>query len=149
MLKDFVSKTANKYHYAGIYTATETPGSGIDLKGCSSATVICLIGAITNIANSPVPSWTFTLQDSADDSTYAAVETADVLITYGKNDGAVASGVFATIDAAADDAALYSIGYIGDKRYIRVVATAADTPGNTAIAVSVVCESLQKPQDDS
>jgi hypothetical protein len=149
MLKDKLSHSKNEKHFCKTLTATETPSSGVDLKGFSAATVICTVGAITNIANSPTPSWTLTLQESDSASTgFTAVDDDDALTTYGNNDGSLTAGVFATIDAADEDDAIYTVGYIGTKRYIRVVATAADTPGATPISVVVQKEALQKPQDD-
>lgn len=128
-------------HYVGTYTTTQTPASGVDVKALKSAEILVYIGAITNIANSPTPSWTFALQHSdTSNANFAAVEAADVVMEGGATLGA--NGVFATVDAAAEDDAVYRVGYVGAKRYVRVVATAANTPGNTAIAVSVVGEPL-------
>lgn len=146
-LRDMISHAKHEYVFCKTLTATET-SSGVDLKGYSSATVLCSIGAMTNAANSPTPSWTFALEESDDDSTYTDVAEADILLDYGNNDGSVTSGVFATVDAASEDAANYSVGYIGSSRYIRVVATAADTPGNTPVAVNVIKEALQKPASE-
>lgn len=148
MLKDMISHVKNELLFCKTVSATETPTNGVDLQGFTSATVVCSIGTITNISNSPTPSWTFKLQESDNDSSYSDVAEADCLVTYGSNDGSVTSGVFATVDAADKDDANYTIGYIGTKRYVRVVATAADTPGNTPIAVNVIKESMQRPQDD-
>ena len=147
MLRDKISHAKHEHVFCKTLSATETSG-GVDLKGYSSATVICSIGEITNIANSPTPSWTFKLQESDNDSTYSDVAESDMLLDYGNNDGSVTSGVFATVDAAAEDDANYSVGYIGTSRYVRVVATAADTPGATPIAVNVVKEALQKPASE-
>ena len=57
--------------------------------------------------------------------------------------GCVYLGVISdlTVGAAKDDA-VYRVGYVGIRRYLRVVATAANTPGNTPIAVLVVGEKL-------
>jgi len=145
MLKDRISHAVHELLFCKTVTATETPSAGVDLQGYSAATVICSIGTITNIGMSPIPSWTFKLEESDDDSTYTAVDAGDMLLDYGNNDGSASSGVFATIDAADEDDANYSVGYIGSKRYVRVVATAADTPGATPVSVTVVKEALQKP----
>jgi hypothetical protein len=134
--------------FADTLSATNDP-DGVDLKGFTSATVICSVGEITNIAGSPQPSWTLKLQESdSAASGFFDVDEGDMLLDYGNNDGSVASGVFATIDAADEDDVNYTVGYIGTRRYIRVVATAINAPGNTPIAVTVVKESMQKPQSD-
>lgn len=148
MLKDLLSNIQTVYQWGGVKTATVTPSTGQDLKGYRSAVFACSIGAITNIANSPVPSWTFKLQESDDNTSFTDVATADVLLDYGRNDDAITSGVFATIDAASEDDNTYTIGYIGTKRYVRVVATAANTPGNTAIVVNAILGGMQLPVDD-
>jgi hypothetical protein len=149
MLKDRLSQAKNEKHFCKTVTATETPSTGVDLKGFSAATVICTVGAVTNIANSPQPSWKLSLEESDSASTgFTSVDDDDALTTYGNNDGSLSSGIFATIDAADEDDAVYTVGYIGTKRYIRVVATAANTPGATPISVVVQKESMQKPQDD-
>ena len=150
MLKDLISNVKSVYHWGGVKTATVTPSTGVDLKGYRSALVLCSIGAITNVANSPQPSWTFALQESdTSNASFTNVATADVILSNGRNDGSITSGVFATVDAAAEDANTSTIGYIGTKRYIRVVATAANTPGNTAIAVNIVLGAMQAPVADA
>ncbi len=148
MLRDRISHAKHELMFADTLSATNDP-DGVDLKGFSAATVICSVGEITNIANSPTPSWTLKLQESDSASSgFSDVDEGDMLLDYGNNDGEATDGVFATIDAADEDDTNYTVGYIGTSRYIRVVATAADTPGDTPIAVTVVKESMQKPQAD-
>jgi len=143
MLKDRISHAKHELMFAGTLTATNDP-SGVDLQGFSAATVVCSIGEMTNVGNTE--SWTFALEESDSvASGYTDVAESDMLLEYGNNDGSAASGVFATVDDAAGDEANYTVGYSGSKRYIRVVATAANTPGATTIAVSVIKEALQKP----
>ena len=130
-----------KRHINGTVSTTQTPTNGVDLQGLASAEIVVDIGAVTNIANSPQPSWTFALQHSDTvNSGFAAVEATDAVLPDGAALGA--NGVFATVDDAAEDDAIYRIGYIGNKRYVRVVATAANTPGNTPICVTVAGEEL-------
>ena len=148
MLKDLISNIKTVFQWGGSKTASHEPTTGQDLKGIRSAVFACSIGAVTNIANSPQPSWTFALEESDDNSTFADVAEADVLLDYGRNDGAIASGIFATINAAAEDDLTYTIGYIGTKRYVRVVATAANTPGATPIVVNAIMEAMINPVDD-
>lgn len=128
-------------HYCGTYTATQTPSSGVDLKGLRQAEVVVYVGAVTNIDASPDDaSWTFTLEHSdLESSGFAAVADDDVVLEDG---GSISSGLFATVDAAAEDEAIYRVGYVGSKRFLRVVATAASTPGDSPIAVMVVGEKL-------
>lgn len=114
-------------------TATATTNSAsIDLQFDNGAMVIVNIGESGDTLSGSVY-WTLILQDSSDDSTWAAVTDTDY-VTWGTVDG---SGVFATIDAAAEDDSVHKIGYIGPNRYVRVAVTATGTHTNgTPIAVS-------------
>ena len=96
MLRDKISHAKHELLFCKTVSATETPTNGVDLKGYASATAVCSIGTVTNIANSPQPSWTFKLQESDDNSSFTDVAESDMLLDYGNNDGSVSSGVFAT-----------------------------------------------------
>lgn len=119
-------------------TATQT-STALNMSGFSAAELVISIGTVANIANSPQPSWAFKLQESNDDSTYSDVVTAaDVLVGSAKSPVAApnsSTGVFLTVDAAAEDALTYRVGYIGSKKYVRVVGTAANTPGSTPLTI--------------
>jgi hypothetical protein len=127
---------------AQVISSTNTPASGVDNRGFDSQEFLISIGTIANVANSPQPSWAFKLQhsDSAS-SDFEDVTDADYVLTGSASSPVTApnssTGVFLTVDAAAEDAKTYRVGYVGPKRYSRVVATAANTPGNTPY--SVVC----------
>jgi len=139
MNRSMTDRVTTFRHINGTVATTQTPSTGVDLQDVASAEVLVDIGTVTNIANSPQPSWTFALQHSdTSNASFAAVDSTDVVLPDGAALGA--SGVFATVDAAAEDDAQYRVGYVGVKRYIRVVATAANTPGNTPITVVVVGE---------
>lgn len=124
-------------------TATNTPASGVDLKGYDSAEFLIGIGTVANIANSPQPSWAFKLQesDSASADFTDVTDSNDVLVGSAASPVAApnaSTGVFLTVDAASEDAATYRVGYVGSKRYVRVVATAANTPGSTPYYVTAL-----------
>lgn len=132
---------------AAAFTATQTPANGVDLKGFDAAEFLISVGVVTNIANSPQPSWAFKLQESDSQASgfTDVVTAADVLVGSAKSPVTApdsSTGVFLTVDAAAEDATLYRVGYVGAKRYVRVVATAANTPGSTPLSVIAV---LGKP----
>jgi hypothetical protein len=125
-------------------TATNTPSTGVDLAGFDSAEFLISLGTISNIAGSPTPSWTFKLQDS-DTSNASFVDVTDAsLVLVGSAKTPVtapdsSTGVFLTVDAASEDAAVYRVGYVGKKRYVRVVATAsAEAPGSTPYSVIAI-----------
>lgn len=124
-------------------TATNTPAAGVDTDGFDAAEFLISVGTVANIANSPQPSWSFKLQHSDSASADFADVTDSTLMLTGSAKSPVtapdsSTGVFLTIDAAAEDAETYRIGYVGSKRYVRVVATAANTPGSTPYAVVAV-----------
>jgi len=141
---------------AAVYTSTQTPSNGVDRALFQSVEFVISIGALAGLAASPpVGNWTFKLQESDSLSTgFTDVVTASDTITGGSQSpaGAVnaSTGVFLTVDAAAEDDKVYRIGYIGTKRYVRCVATAADTPGNTPVSiVAILGHPLDAPQTDA
>lgn len=137
MRRDLHSNIEVRQLLAAQAITAETNSAGCDLAGFESVDLLVALGAVTNIAASPTPKWELKLEESDDDSTYSAVTSAnDVLVGSNPRVSAPdASGIFATIDAAAEDAIHFRIGYIGNKRYVRITATATQTPGSTPIAV--------------
>lgn len=126
-------------------TATNTPATGVDTLGYDACTFIIAVGTVTNIADSPQPSWTFHVEESDSASAnFTAITDAERILVHGALSPAGApdssTGVFLTIDSAAEDAATYHVGVISAKRYLRVVATAANSPGSTPYAVVAVLE---------
>lgn len=118
-----------------------TNSSGLDTKGFDSAELLVNVGTITNIGGSPNPDIELRLQDSDDDSTYAAVTDAnDVLVDANSRVAAPNSdGMFSLIDAAAEDALHFRIGYRGTKRYVRVAITASsEAIGSTPVSVNAI-----------
>ena len=127
-------------------TTTDTSAT-IDTRGADSVEVIIAVGVVTNIANSPQPTWAIKLQSSPDDSAWTDVTDSNhVLINNSISPVAApnsSTGVFCTIDGAADDAKTFRVGYVGGVRYIRVVATAANTPGSTPYFVCALLGHLE------
>lgn len=126
-------------------TATNTPSTGVDTQGFDSVSFLISVGTVTNIANSPQPTWKFHVEesDSAGSGFAAILDSSRILVNGAKSPVAApdaASGVFLTIDDAAEDATTYHVGVITSNRYVRVVATAANTPGSTPYSVVAVLE---------
>lgn len=144
--RDFASGKKVVTHVAAqAITATNTPSNGVDTKGFDALTFLISIGAITNIGNSPVPSWTFKAQESDSESaSFTDITDSERILVNGAKSPAGApnssTGVFLTVDAAEEDAATYHVGVVSAKRYVRIVATAADTPGSTPYSVVAVLE---------
>ena len=151
MNRSLNGRIVTRLQNVGSYTTTQTPSTGVDMKGLATAEIVVAIGAMTNTGGSPHQSWAFALQHSdTSNANFEAVVAADVVLDAGNNAGTLgAGGTFATVDAAAEDDAVYRVGYIGNKRYVRVVQTAANTPGATSIAVMVVGEPLLAPGVDT
>lgn len=127
-------------------TATNTPAEGVDTKGFESVEFLISVGDVTNIANSPQPSWVFKLQESdASGAGFTDVTDSSIVLTGSAKSPETApdssTGVFLTIDDAAEDATTYRAGYVGSKRYVRVIATAANTPGSTPYSVVAILSS--------
>jgi hypothetical protein len=105
---------------AAARAATAT-GSGVDLLGYESATVIVLTGTVTDGTG------TFSIDESADNSNWTAVAAADIV------------GTAPVIDTTAShDNAGFTFGYRGSKRYIRVVCTAAGTTTGAVYCAGVI-----------
>jgi hypothetical protein len=85
-------------------TGSET-GSYADLRDFSGATVIVMSGTYSNGTHS------ISLEESADASTWTAVQSSDII------------GTPPTIDGSEDANSVWRFGYNGSKRYIRVKTT--------------------------
>lgn len=101
-------------------TATATY-TDIDLQGFNSACLLIHTGLDAGTGLGASHKFVYTLYDSEDGTTYALVETPDML------DLTVTDGVVLTIDATTEDNTLYKLGYVGGKRYLQLVGTVTGT----------------------
>ena len=118
-----------------ISAQTVTSGGGavnsgdVDLQGFGSAEIVLNIGANGGDTLNGTNYFEVLIEHADDDGTgaagaYAAVEADDVIgVTP-------ASGVVVTIDDAAEDELSYNVGYIGDKRFVKVTITPNGTLTN-------------------
>lgn len=90
-------------------TASEN-GASFEIADYHAVSVLIDAGAWTDGIH------TFTVQESDDNSTWAAVADTDL---YGDSEP--------VIDGAADDDQKYRIGYKGNKRYMRVITVVSGT----------------------
>lgn len=95
-------------------------GTGVDLANYDAAVAIIDAGAWTD------GSHTFELQESADNTTFTTVDDAQL------------DGTEPVVDAAADDAQVYEIGYHGAERYLRVSVTVSGATTGAAYGASIV-----------
>ncbi|MEW2631792.1 hypothetical protein AB0903_09065 [Streptomyces sp. NPDC048389] len=94
-------------------------GTGVDLANFDAAAVVVDAGVWTDGTH------TFEVQDSDDNATFAAV--ADEFL----------DGTEPVIDAADEDAQIYTVGYHGIKRYLRVIVTVAGATTGAAYSAAV------------
>lgn len=126
-------------------TSATVNTAGLDMKGASGGMINVLIGESGDTLSSSVK-WDLILQDSDDDSSYSAV-TSNTDVSFADVDS---SGIFATIDAAAEDDASYAIGYNGAKRYVRVACTKTGTHTNgTPIGAVGITMPIHRPVSGS
>lgn len=98
------------------------------------------VGGITFDATNKVE---FKLTHSEDDVTYDAVGADDVIMPYGETLGS--GGIIRSLIAAkaAADSEVHGVGYVGKRRYLKLLADFSGTHGaGTAIAAEVI---LSKP----
>jgi hypothetical protein len=120
--RDLISNISPAYTITPQTRTTDLNGTGIDLQGFSKVGVYLMpgIGGITFDGTNKIE---FILEHSDDNSAFTAVEQADV------SGGTVTTGIFRSLVAAHAAATITEIGYIGAKRYIRVVANFSGTHG--------------------
>lgn len=122
---------------AAALAADNTPPA-IDLMGYKACEILLAIGA-GGITFSGTNKVEFVVTESDDDVTYTAVNQADII-------GATVStgGIVKSLVAAHAAAAVYRFGYVGDCRYIKVLADFSGTHG-TATPIAAVAL-LGKPE---
>ena len=123
---------------------TEGGGSttaGVDTKGYDSVVLAALFGDSGDTLSGSVY-FEVKLEDSDDNSTFAAVTNADYVLLP---DGGIATapaagGVIATIDAPSEDQVAVIVGYVGPKRYVRLFidTTGTHTNGTPATALAIL-----------
>lgn len=108
-------------------TVTFNSGSA-DIQGFESVSIVVLLGLAANNSLSAAKTWSLVVEESINDSDWTTVD-ADDLIAVSSN------APWLLINAADEDNAIYAVGYIGNNRYIRIVATAAGSPGSMPMAI--------------
>ena len=131
-MRDLKSGLALDESLNAIVKDADTNCTAIDSQGFSSVVHIVNVGA-PGITFSTSNKIDIKLEDSDDNSSFSAV-TANTSVTGGTVDS---NGIFQTIDANGDCNAVYAIGYVGGKRYSRVVLDYSGTHG-TGTVVGVV-----------
>lgn len=116
--------------------ADNTPAA-IDLRDYHSATLLIEVG-VGGITFSGTNKIEFVLTHSDDDSTYANV-TDDDLIKDSFAPATITDGIVRSLVAAHAAATLQKLGYIGGKRYLKLLADFSGTHGTgTPISAPVL-----------
>jgi len=113
---------------AAVVTADATPSNGADLQEADALDLLATIGIDASLDGSNFI--TVIAEDSADDSTYAAITNTKYLLGVTPD----SSGIIATINAPAEDDVLVHCGYVGPKRYARL---RIDVTGTVDIICSI------------
>lgn len=127
-----------------IAAAADNTPAGIDLINADSATILIAVGVggITFDASNKIE---FTLTHSDDDSTYAAVGAGDVVLGTNADASVGTGGIVKSLVAAHAAASITKVGYIGNKRYIKLLNNFTGTHGTaTPIATMVVLDRLHQ-----
>lgn len=129
---------------AATLDADNTPPA-VDLQDFNAAEIILAIGA-GGITFSGANKIEFVLTHSDDNSTYTAVDIDDVLGVASVGAG----GIVKALIAAHATAASYRLGYVGGKRYIKLLADFSGThgTGTPIAAVAVLGEPYDAPVAD-
>lgn len=95
-------------------------GTGVDLQGYEAAVAIFQLGTWTDGTHTPI------LEESDDNSSFTLVAAAD------------RQGAFTAVTSNANVDTVQKVGYVGNKRYLRVRITAAGTTTGMVNAAIVV-----------
>ena len=124
-------------------------GTGVDLQGYESATLIADVGA-EGITLNGTNYFELSLEHSDDNSTFSDVAKADIV------DGTISSGgIWLKLDGTAggnpDTAGeIYRVGYVGGKRYIRgVIAIGGSHSTGTPIGMFVIKGNARHSADNA
>lgn len=116
-------KTEVAFDIAAISSDTTTTGNIIDLQGYDSAEFVLVSGTLTDGTYTPL----LEEGDAANLSDASAVADAELL-------GTESAAAF----TASEDNAVKKLGYIGNKRYVRLsIVSASTSSGGTMSAVAV------------
>src|SRR5210317_659163 len=114
--------------------------SGVDLKGFEEATAIVDVGAEGDTLSGSVY-FEISLEHSDDDSTYTDVVQADII-----NGTIAAGGIWLKLDGTTGGdpdttGGQWQIGYVGGKRYVRLVLAKTGTHTNGTPISGVIVKS--------
>jgi hypothetical protein len=130
-MRDLYSRVKAVAAIGSATLAADNTPAAVDRAGYNSAVLELAIG-VGGITFSGTNKVEFKLTHSDDDTTYTAVTDADMQGVTGITDGIIFS-----LTAAHAAAAVYKRGYIGNKRYLKLLADFSGTHG-TGTPISAV-----------
>ena len=121
-MRDLKSNIEVKHSLAPAARTATANGTGVDVLGAGSVT------AVVHNGNWQDGTFTPTLEESSDNSSFTEVASTDLI------------GSFSAIDGNAEDNLVERVGYIGTKRYVRVTLTqsASPSPSNGTVTGAVI-----------
>ena len=144
-MKDMHSGTKAIVAIAAANLDADNTPPAVDLQGFNAAEIILSIG-VGGITFTNTNKCEFVLTHSDDDATYEAVTIDDVLGVAAVADG----GIVKALTSAHATASVYRFGYVGGKRYIKLLAdfSGAHGSGTPISAVAVLGEPYDAPVAD-
>lgn len=139
-MKDMHSGVSAAILIAAATLAADNTPPAVDLQDFNAAEIILAIGA-GGITFSGTNKIEFKLTHSDDDSTYEAVTAADLLGVASVGTG----GIVKALTAAHAAAGVYRFGYVGGKRYLKLLADFSGTHGTGTPIAAVAL--LGQPYD--
>jgi hypothetical protein len=124
-MRDIHNKLSTARSLSPAARTASADGASVDLQGYDAAEVVIATGTITDGTH------TIEVQESADDSTFTAVADGDLIGT----EPAI---------VAADDDKVFEIGYIGTKRFLRVITTVTGATTGGVYGAAIVRSHARK-----
>ena len=118
-MKDLSNNISPAVSLAAAVRSAAANGTGVDLQGYESATVLVDVGAEGDTLSSSVH-FEVSLEESDDNSTFTDVAQASII------DGTISSGgIFLKLDGTTggdpdSSGGIFRVGYVGNKRYISI-----------------------------
>lgn len=122
-MKDIHSGFLPVLAFGPVAASADITPVAIDLDGCNAAEIVLGVG-IGGITFSGTNKIEFVVTHSDDNSTYIPV-TADDLLGV----ASVTDGIVKALTAAHAAAAVYRLGYVGGKRYLKILPDFSGTHG--------------------
>lgn len=137
MSRDLLNNVSIDQVLDSVVVTTDINTTTTDMQGFDSCVMAVLMGdSGDTLSGSVFHELILQHGDQSDGSDAVAVGDDDVLLRDGET---IASGVFALVDAPAEDSRKFDIGYVGTKRYVRVVIDTTGTHSNgTPMAVAAI-----------